>query len=99
MTGVEEIQGGEVQDGEIQDAESAVPPAPRAPALCRRRLRTELRLLREGAGLTGRQVAEAMGWSVAKVSRLERAEGTLRDAEVRAVCALYHVPGDRAAVL
>ncbi|MFC1439171.1 helix-turn-helix transcriptional regulator [Streptacidiphilus sp. N1-10] len=74
-------------------------PAPRAAALCRRRLRTELRLLREDAGLTGRQVAEAMGWSVAKVSRLERAEGRLRDAEVSAVCALYHVPGDRAAVL
>ena len=81
------------------EAEAAVSPAPRAPALCRRRLRTELRMLREGAGLTGRQVAEAMGWSVAKVSRLERAEGTLRDAEVRAVCALYRIPGDRAEVL
>ncbi|WP_042405753.1 helix-turn-helix domain-containing protein [Streptacidiphilus carbonis] len=76
-----------------------VAPAPKAPALCRRRLRTELRLLREGAGMTGRQVASAMGWSVAKVSRLERAEGTLRDAEIRAVCGLYRVPAEHAQVL
>jgi transcriptional regulator with XRE-family HTH domain len=96
MTGVEEEQ--DVRTA-LDAGRTEVLPAPRAPALCRRRLRIELRLLRERSGLTGRQVAEAMGWSVAKVSRLERAEGTLRDAEVRAVCALYHVPGDRTAVL
>jgi transcriptional regulator with XRE-family HTH domain len=75
------------------------PSVPQAPALCRRRLRAELRLLREGAGLTGRQVAEATGWSVAKVSRLERAEGTLRESEVRTVCALYRVPEERTELL
>jgi len=72
---------------------------PRAPALCRRLLHAELRRLRERSGMTGRQVAQAMGWSVAKVSRLERAEGALRGTEVRAVGELYGATPRELAVL
>ncbi len=36
-----------------------------------RRLVIELKQFREAAGLTGEQVAEQMGWSVAKVHRIE----------------------------
>ena len=41
------------------------------PTVRSRRLTVELKRFREQAGLTGEQVAEAMGWSVAKVYRLE----------------------------
>ena len=41
------------------------------PTVRSRRLAVELRRFREQAGLTGEQVAEAMGWSVAKVYRIE----------------------------
>ena len=36
-----------------------------------RRLVIELKRFREAAGLTGEQVAEQMGWSAAKVYRIE----------------------------
>jgi transcriptional regulator with XRE-family HTH domain len=39
----------------------------------RRRLGAEVRAMREQAGLTGQSVASALGWSQAKVSRIEQA--------------------------
>ena len=43
-----------------------------------------LRELRTGAGLTGAQLAESVGWSQPKVSRLETGRQTPTSAEVRA---------------
>ena len=42
-----------------------------SPAVQRRRLRTELRKARLGAGLTQEQVAKAMDWSLSKLIRIE----------------------------
>jgi len=49
-----------------------MPTAPHSPIVRRRRLGTELRRLREAAGLTGGQVIRRVGWaSASKLSRLE----------------------------
>jgi len=42
-----------------------------SPTVRRRRLAAELRRLRERAGLTGDEVAETLGWSASKISRIE----------------------------
>jgi transcriptional regulator with XRE-family HTH domain len=43
-----------------------------SPSARGRRLATELRRLRERTGLTGEDVAQRLGWSGSKVSRIER---------------------------
>jgi transcriptional regulator with XRE-family HTH domain len=43
-------------------------PAPRDPDYA---LGRELRLLRQAAGLTGQELADALGWYQSKVSRIE----------------------------
>lgn len=55
-----------------------------SPILRHRRLGRGLRGLREGAGLTGDDVARELSWSAAKVSRIENAKTlpTKRDVEV-----------------
>jgi transcriptional regulator with XRE-family HTH domain len=63
--------------------------APASPTVRRRRLAAELRRLRERASLTGDQVAEHMGWSASKVSRLENAHTPPRAPEIRKLLALY----------
>jgi transcriptional regulator with XRE-family HTH domain len=63
--------------------------APASPTVRRRRLAAELRRLRERASLTGDQVAEHMGWSASKVSRLENAHTPPRVPEIRKLLALY----------
>jgi transcriptional regulator with XRE-family HTH domain len=63
--------------------------APASPTVRRRRLAAELRRLREHASLTGDQVAEHMGWSASKVSRLENAHTPPRAPEIRKLLALY----------
>jgi transcriptional regulator with XRE-family HTH domain len=62
---------------------------PASPTVRRRRLAAELRRLRERANLTGDQVAEHMGWSASKVSRLENAHTPPRAPEIRKLLALY----------
>jgi transcriptional regulator with XRE-family HTH domain len=62
---------------------------PASPTVRRRRLAAELRRLREHANLTGDQVAEHMGWSASKVSRLENAHTPPRAPEIRKLLALY----------
>src|SRR2546421_10220600 len=42
-----------------------------SPVVLQRRLRTELRRAREHAGLTRKDVSEALDWSVSKVIRIE----------------------------
>jgi transcriptional regulator with XRE-family HTH domain len=62
---------------------------PASPTVRRRRLAAELRRLRERANLTGDDVAEHMGWSASKVSRLENAHTPPRSPELKKLLALY----------
>jgi transcriptional regulator with XRE-family HTH domain len=73
-------------------------PVPASPTVRRRRLAAELRRLREHASLTGDQVAEHMGWSASKVSRIENAHTPPRAPEIKKLLALYGAD-DRAADL
>jgi transcriptional regulator with XRE-family HTH domain len=66
---------------------------PASPTVRRRRLAAELRRLRERAGLTGDQVADRVGWSASKLSRIENAHTVPGDAEIRQLLDLYEVEG------
>ncbi|PWU44857.1 transcriptional regulator [Micromonospora globispora] len=69
-----------------------MPPAAPSPILRRRRLGTELRRLREAAGLTGDQVIERIGWaSASKLSRLENGRSRPDPADVADLLTLYKV--------
>ena len=59
------------------------------PAGPRRRLGTELRKLRNGAGLHLDEVAQALGCSTSKVSRLETGKGVPKASDVRQMIRLY----------
>jgi transcriptional regulator with XRE-family HTH domain len=61
-----------------------------------RRLAVELRQFREAAGLTGEQVAEAMGWSVAKVYRIEGDKVRILVRDVQRLLNLYKISGAQA---
>ncbi|MDX2935131.1 helix-turn-helix domain-containing protein [Streptomyces ipomoeae] len=61
------------------------------PSLNRRRLRIELRKAREDAGLTQREAADALEWSLSKVIRLEAATVSLSVTDLRALLQLYNV--------
>ena len=65
-----------------------------SPAVRRRRLAAELRRLREESGQKAETVANALGWSKAKVSRYELARGGLRPEEVGRLLDVYDVQGD-----
>jgi len=56
-----------------------------------RRLRNELRRAREAAGLTQRQVADDLGWSISKVIRLETGAGNITTSDVMALLHEYHI--------
>ncbi len=56
-----------------------------------RRLAAELRRLRERSGLTGEEVAERLGWSESKVSRLENYRIGVKPADLRRLLDLYRV--------
>ncbi|NYI07731.1 helix-turn-helix domain-containing protein [Allostreptomyces psammosilenae] len=70
-----------------------------SPTVARRRLRIELHRLRTAKGMTGSQVAEALGWSAAKVTRAERGSGYMQPTDVDALCRLYDAPADLREVL
>lgn len=59
----------------------------------RRRLATELRVLRELAGLTGEEVAEQLGWSGSKISRIELNRSEVKSADLARLLDLYGVAG------
>ncbi|SDX97765.1 Helix-turn-helix domain-containing protein [Micromonospora pattaloongensis] len=68
-------------------------PAP-SPIVRRRRLGTELRRLRETAGLTGDQVIERVGWaSASKLSRLENGRSRPALSDVQDLLEVYAVDG------
>jgi transcriptional regulator with XRE-family HTH domain len=58
-----------------------------------RRLAVELRRLREGTGLTGEEVAEHLGWSGSKVSRIELQRTGVKLDDLDRLLDLYQVPG------
>lgn len=57
----------------------------------RRRLATELRVLRELAGLTGEEVAGQLGWSGSKISRIELNRSEVKSADLARLLDLYGV--------
>jgi transcriptional regulator with XRE-family HTH domain len=63
-----------------------------SPTVRGRRLAAELRRLRERTGLTGEEVAERLGWSGSKVSRIELARTGVKQADLRLLLDLYGVP-------
>lgn len=68
-------------------------PRPGSATVRNRRLAAELRRLREAAGLTGDDVAEHVGWSASKISRLENARQAPRFTDVKRLLDLYEVHG------
>ncbi|MFL6053486.1 MAG: helix-turn-helix domain-containing protein [Actinoallomurus sp.] len=66
-------------------------PGPGSGTVRNRRLATELRRLRERAELTGDDVADRLGWSASKVSRIENARQAPRLGDVRSLLDLYRV--------
>ncbi len=62
----------------------------------RRRLVIELKQFREAAGLTGEQVADQMGWSVAKVYRIEGDKVRVLARDVARLLKLYGITGGQA---
>jgi transcriptional regulator with XRE-family HTH domain len=70
---------------------AASPPSSRTSAIQHKRLATQLRQLRESAGLTIDQVAEALECSSSKISRIETGQVTATPRDVRDILALYGV--------
>src|SRR3569833_1726 len=68
---------------------------PYTPTVRGRQLARELRHLREGAGLTGEQVAVKMGWEQSKISRMETAKMRITSGEVMELCETYGIDGTK----
>lgn len=60
-----------------------------SPTLCRLRLRMELRRLRQESRYTGKQVADELTWSTAKITRIETTSSWVEPTDTRALCQLY----------
>jgi transcriptional regulator with XRE-family HTH domain len=69
------------------------------PTIRRRRLGAALRRLREDAGLSTTEVAEQLGWSHSKVSRIETAKSPVTATDVQALLDHYEVPDPEAEAL
>ncbi|MBQ0864677.1 helix-turn-helix transcriptional regulator [Streptomyces sp. RK75] len=78
----------------ITDIESATP------ALCRLQLGSELRQLRQAAGLNGRQVVRKLLWSSSKLTRLETGDNaSVEPSDVIALCEIYGASKEKRALL
>jgi transcriptional regulator with XRE-family HTH domain len=64
-----------------------------------RRLRYELRRLREHAGLTRDETARRLDWSGSKISRIETGQSRAQTGDVRDLLDVYGVTGDHAEAL
>jgi transcriptional regulator with XRE-family HTH domain len=64
-----------------------------------RRLRYELRRLREQAGLTRDETARCLDWSGSKISRIETGQSRAQTGDVRDLLDVYGVTGDHAEAL
>jgi transcriptional regulator with XRE-family HTH domain len=74
-------------------------PAHGSPTVRRRRLAAELRRLRERAGFTGDEVADRLGWSASKISRIELHRTGIKQADLQRILDLYGVDGSHRADL
>jgi transcriptional regulator with XRE-family HTH domain len=70
-------------------------PLPGSPTVRRRLLAAELRRLRADSGKTAEDVGRRLGWSKAKVSRYELAQGGLKPADIEKLMELYGVHGSQ----
>jgi transcriptional regulator with XRE-family HTH domain len=70
-----------------------------SPKIGRRRLAAELRRLRDLADLTGEEVAERLGWSGSKISRIELNRTEVKAADLTELLDLYEVQGTHRADL
>lgn len=61
------------------------------PAVRRRKLGAELRMLRTGAGLTSGEAARLVGWHQSKVSRIETGASGVKPADLRSLLDAYEV--------
>ncbi|MEU6671877.1 helix-turn-helix transcriptional regulator [Streptomyces sp. NPDC046727] len=61
------------------------------PAVRRRKLGAELRMLRTGAGLTSGEAARLVGWHQSKVSRIETGSSGVKSADLRLLLDAYGV--------
>lgn len=68
-------------------------PDRRPPSVRARQLAAELRRLRDAARLTGEEVAQRLGWSPSKVSRIETATTVASLADLRRLLNVYEVTG------
>jgi len=67
-----------------------------APGLCRRRVRDTVRAARQARGLTQRQAATALDWSLSKLVRIETGRCGISVTGLRALLALYQVSPEQA---
>jgi len=65
-----------------------------SPSVRRRRLAAELRRLREERSLTGEDVAESLGWSASKLSRIELSRTGIKPADLTRLLTEYGVPAE-----
>ena len=70
-----------------------------SPTVRGRRLRYELRRLREQAGLTRDETARRLDWSGSKISRIETGQSRAQTGDVRDLLDVYGVTGDHAVAL
>jgi transcriptional regulator with XRE-family HTH domain len=66
-----------------------------SPTMRGRRLRIELRQLRDESGLTIESVARQLDWSPSKVSRLETGQRGVHPSDVRLLSQVYDIPSER----
>jgi transcriptional regulator with XRE-family HTH domain len=69
------------------------------PTIRRRRLGSALRRVREEAGLSTTEVAERLGWSHSKISRIETAKTPVTSGDVRDLLAHYEIASAEAEAL
>ena len=69
------------------------------PSARERQLASELRRLRVTVGLNGKDVADRLGWSASKVSRIETSHTGISPHDLDQLLALYNVDDERAAYL
>jgi transcriptional regulator with XRE-family HTH domain len=62
-----------------------------SPSVRRRRLAAELRRLRERAGFIGEEVADQLGWSTSKLSRIETSKSGVKQEDLELLLDLYSV--------
>src|SRR5262249_15013124 len=72
---------------------------PYTPTVVGRQLARELRHLREQAGMTGEQAADAVAWEQSKISRMENAKMRITSGEVMELCEAYDVGDEKRAQL